>query len=119
MDHYQFDKSSRSGHTLRTSKDPKSLKSKSSRLWNRTPTSFKTGEVTGRAAKKVLKGTVNATPRIVISKQYVIMNSLRLSIIMVISHIPCLGDITMIMDSLREFVIDTDPLRDLFSQPVA
>ena len=33
--------------------------------------------------------------------------------------IPCLGDITMIMDSLREFVIDTDPLRDLFSQPVA
>ena len=33
--------------------------------------------------------------------------------------IPCSGDITMIMDSLREFVIDTDPLRDLFSQPVA
>ena len=33
--------------------------------------------------------------------------------------IPCLGDITMIMDSLREFVIDTDPLRDSFSQPVA
>ena len=25
----------------------------------------------------------------------------------------------MIMDSLREFVIDTDPLRALFSQPVA
>ena len=33
--------------------------------------------------------------------------------------IPCLGDITMIMNSLRDFVIDTDPLRDLFSQPVA
>ena len=33
--------------------------------------------------------------------------------------IPCSGDITMIMDSLGEFLIDTDPLRDLFSQPVA
>ena len=33
--------------------------------------------------------------------------------------IPCLAYITMIMDSLREFGIDNDPLRDLFSQPVA
>ena len=49
---------------MRTSKDPKSFKSKSARLWNRTPTSFKTGEVTSRAAKKVLKETVNATPRL-------------------------------------------------------
>ena len=32
---------------------------------------------------------------------------------------PCSGDIAMIMDSLREFVIDTDPLRNLFSHPVA
>ena len=32
---------------------------------------------------------------------------------------PCSGNITMIMDSLKEFVIDTDPLRDLFIQPVA
>ena len=29
--------------------------------------------------------------------------------------IPCSGDIAMIMDSLRELVIDTDPLRDLFT----
>ena len=64
MDQYQFDRSSRSGPTLRTAKDPKSFKSKSARLWNKTPTSFKTGEVTSREAKKVLKETVNATPRL-------------------------------------------------------
>ena len=50
LDQYQFDRSSRSGPTLRTSKDPKSFKYKSARLWNRTPTSFKSEEVTGRTA---------------------------------------------------------------------
>ena len=55
MEHYQFDKSSRSVPTLRTSKDPKSFQSKSARLWNRTPTNFKMGEVIGRAAKKIIK----------------------------------------------------------------
>ena len=34
-------------------------------------------------------------------------------------YIMCSVDITKIMDSFREFVIDTDPLRDLFSQLVA
>ena len=43
-------------------RNPKSFKSKSARLWNRTPTNFKTGEVTGRAAKKILKETATTTP---------------------------------------------------------
>ena len=64
MEHYQFDKSSRSGPTLRTSKDPKSFQSKSARLWNRIPTNFKMGEVKGRAAKKIIKETVKGTPRL-------------------------------------------------------
>ena len=52
MEHYQFDKNSRSGPTLRTSKDPKSFQSKSARLWNRTSTNFKLGEVKGRDHKR-------------------------------------------------------------------
>ena len=55
MDHYQFDRSSRSGPTLRTFKDPRSFLSKSARLWNKTPTNFKIGEVRGRAARKIMK----------------------------------------------------------------
>ena len=47
------------------------------------------------------------------------LRKVRSTVVSLSEDIPCLGDITMIMDSLREFVIDTDPLRDLFSQPVA